>query len=89
MSALRGAAVFPDILVHDVVVEFERVLKGQVIVDLAALGLNHVGLIWAGDVRKLILLSRMDLAAEEFLVSKSSVFLCDQSFGGRCMLFDV
>lgn len=82
MSALRSAAVFPDILVHDVFVEFERFLISQVIVDLAALGLNHIGLIWAGDVRKLILLSRVDLAAEEFLVSKSSVFLCDQSFGG-------
>jgi hypothetical protein len=81
--------VFTDILVHDVIVKFERVLECHVIVDLTTLGLNDVSFVGAGDISQLVLLGRMNLTAQEFLVSKSSVFLLDQSLGGGGVLLDI
>ena len=72
-----------NILIHYVVVKFERVLEGQVVIDLASLGLNYVGLLRTGDVGQLIFLGSGDLATKEFLVLECRILLLDQSFRGR------
>ena len=81
--------MFTDVLVHDVIVKFERVLECHVIVNFTSLGLNDVSFVGASDIGQLVILSRMDLAAQKFLVSKSSVFLLDQSLGWGGVLFDI
>jgi len=55
--------VFADILVHDVIIKFERVFKCHVIVNLTSLGLNNVCFVGARDIGQLVILCRMDFAA--------------------------
>lgn len=83
LSAFRGRTVLTNILIHYVVVKFERVLEGQVVIDLASLGLNYVGLLRTGDVGQLIVLGSGNLATKEFLVFECRILLLDQTFSGR------
>lgn len=68
-----------DILVHDSVVEFVRVLQCIIVVDLPVFGLDHIGFLWVyhvGDrVVLLVNLSTLHLFVEDGLVIPSCLLL--------------
>jgi len=90
MLPLSGT-VLADILVHDVVVEFERVFEGHVVVDLTALWLDHVSLLRTSHVGQGVGLGGhlAHLLLKESLVVPGCILLLDEALSRRCVLPEV
>jgi hypothetical protein len=78
-------SVFSNVLLHDGVVEADRVFVGQAVFDLATLGLDNKGPLWVDNIRQVVILCLDHLFAQTLLVTKCSVLLLNQSTGGRLM----
>jgi len=78
-----------DVLGHNLVIELQRVLVGQVVVKLASLRLNHVALVRARDVSKPIVLGALHVVAHDCLVAKCSIFLFNEAFRRRVVALDI
>lgn len=74
--------MFTDVLVHHVVVELKWVLVRKIVINLTALGFNHIGLLRARNVSQLIILGRNHFAAQKLFVFPGCVLLLDETLGG-------
>ena len=64
------------------IVELYRVLVGKIVVDLAALGLNNVALIWGARVVQLVGLLVAALLLDLLLVGPGGLLVVHQALGG-------
>jgi hypothetical protein len=91
LSNIEHVASFFDFVLsnlrfEDLLVEFERVLLSQVVVELAIMGFDDVALAGRRAVCEGVFRVGLEIVFHHFLVVSGAVLLADQSLRGRRML---